>query len=224
MLFRKNKNRFPKYYNEKEIASIETFITERFGSYGNVFHELVSPDIHLDVAIIDPTPERDHYTLVTMGAGAHIMNLPKGFPKDTLGRSELMIRLPPDWNIESDEERWYWPIRWLKIVARVPIDQDTWIGWGHTIPTGEPVAENTEFECMLLANPENYDESAVRCQLPNGDFVNFYQILPIYEDEMEFKINVDATPLVDLLYEKDIHGVVDIRRKSVVEELMEHHE
>ena len=44
-----------------------------FGEVENVFHELVSPDIHVDICIVPPSEKRDYYTLVTMGMGAHRM-------------------------------------------------------------------------------------------------------------------------------------------------------
>ena len=31
------------------------------------------------------------------------------------------------------DEKWYWPIRLLKSLARLPIASDTWLGFGHTM-------------------------------------------------------------------------------------------
>ena len=31
------------------------------------------------------------------------------------------------------DERWYWPIGLLKVLARLPISNDTWLGFGHTM-------------------------------------------------------------------------------------------
>lgn len=46
----------PQYlYEESEIDELGDFITEMFGDYKNVFHEIASPDIHLDVCIVDPS-------------------------------------------------------------------------------------------------------------------------------------------------------------------------
>jgi Suppressor of fused protein (SUFU). len=155
MLIKKNKKEdFPKYYEEDEVECVEAHVKEQFGDFENVFHELVSPDIHVDIAIVDPTPERDYYTLVTMGMGAHKMNTPSELAEYKLERAEVMICLPSDWDIHNEDETWYWPIRWLKILARLPIEHDTWLGWGHTIPVGDaPVAENADFKCFMLLNP-----------------------------------------------------------------------
>ena len=38
-------------YDDSEIEVIDNFICDMFGNYKNVFHEIASPDIHLDVCI-----------------------------------------------------------------------------------------------------------------------------------------------------------------------------
>ena len=70
MIFKKKKQ-LPETYTEAEMEAMEAHIAARFGEFANVFHEIVSPDIHVDICIIEPTPERNYFTLVTMGMGAH---------------------------------------------------------------------------------------------------------------------------------------------------------
>ena len=63
------------YSSELDVykRQVEAHIEQHFGHFSNVFHEIASPDIHVDIAIVEPTPERNYYTLVTMGMGAHRM-------------------------------------------------------------------------------------------------------------------------------------------------------
>jgi tetratricopeptide (TPR) repeat protein len=206
----------PELYTEKEMEAVESHIDAWFGKYANVFHEIISPDIHVDICVVDPTPERNYYTLVTMGMGAHRMNVPEELYDSKLSRAELLIALPPDWDIKSDDERWYWPIRWLKILARLPLNHDTWLGYGHTVPNGEPFAQNTELCGVLLTIPYFFDAEAFVCKLPDGDVVNFYQVLPIYENEMDFKIENGAEAL-ESLFPVDFDMVVDVARKNVMD-------
>ena len=117
-----------------------------FGEFENVFHELVSPDIHVDICVVPPSEARDYYTLVTMGMGAHRMNVPEELAEYKLERAELAIALPKDWKLDEEslkDERWYWPIGLLKVLARLPISGDTWLGFGHTMDKQSPFAENT---------------------------------------------------------------------------------
>lgn len=206
-------NHPPKLYEEEELDALEEHIDTYFGESDNVFHEIASPDIHVDIFIIEPTQERNYYTLATMGMGAHRMNVPDELKEYKLERAEIVLYLPADWNVNGSEEKDYWPFRWLKILARLPIETNTWLGWGHTVPNIEPFANNTQLSGVMLINPEVEYEGASVCQLPNGDEVNFYQMIPLYEEEMIFKIENDAEALLERM--DDVSAVIDIHRKNV---------
>ena len=200
-------------YEEEEKDALNAHLEKFFGHSDHVFHEIVSPDIHVDIYIIEPTAERNYYTLVTLGLGAHWMNVPYELAEYKLERAELLIYLPADWDIQGDDEKYYWPLRWLKILARLPLEQDTWLGWGHTVPNGGPFAENTLLSGVLLINPEDVEDGAAVCQLPNGEEVNFYQVIPLYEEEMNFKIAKGAEALLGKM--GGVNAVVDINRANV---------
>ncbi len=202
-------------YEEEELDALEAHIDKFFGHSDHVFHEIASPDIHVDIFIVEPTAERNYYTLVTSGMGAHRMNVPKELAEYKLERAEIVVYLPADWNISDHEEKNYWPLRWLKILARLPLEEDSWLGWGHSVPNGKPFAENTQLSSVLLINPENVEEGAAVCQLPNGEEVNFYQMIPLYEEEVNFKIQNGAETLLGKMGE--ISAVVDIHRLNVCE-------
>lgn len=205
------------FYEEDEREALEKYIKENFGDFEEVFHELVSPDIHCDIYVVKPTPERNYYTLVTGGMGAYAMNVPEGF--EVSPYAELVINLPPYWNIKSEEEKDYWPIRWLKKLSRLPIDQQTFLAWGHTVPIGDTL-EGTDFTCILLiaADDKNDDKDAI-VSLPSGKEVHFYTLVPLYEKEMLYKLENDSGALLELFSENEIPypPVVDINRVNVCE-------
>ncbi|CZT58029.1 Suppressor of fused protein (SUFU) [Eubacteriaceae bacterium CHKCI005] len=188
----------PERYTEEELNAVEAHINKFFGNYDNVFHELYSPDIHVDICVIKPTPERNYYTLVTMGAGAHRMNVPKEIQNEKLDRAEMMICLPPDWKIGDSQEDWYWPLRWLKIMARLPGKEESWLGWGHTVsnPGEVPFADNTQLCGIMLLSPGEFAKGADSCTLPDGDIVRFYQLIPLYREEMDYKLHTSANALL----------------------------
>ena len=192
--------REPEVYTEDEMSAVERHIQNTFGEFENVFHELVSPDIHVDICVVPPSEERDYYTLVTMGMGAHRMHVPEELAKYKLERAELVIALPPDWKLDGEsmkEERWYWPIGLLKVLARLPIASDTWLGWGHTMDKQSPFAEGTKLKAAILTDPQGVEEGGEVCTLPSGEEVNFYQVIPLYQDEMEYKMEHDADALLE---------------------------
>jgi len=206
----------PEVYTKEEMDLVEAHIAAHFGKYDNVYHELVSPDIHVDICVIEPTPERNYYTLVTIGMGAHRMNVPEELRDNKLNRAEVLFTLPPDWDINNEDEKWYWPLRWLKILARLPVEQDTWLAYGHTVPSGGPLAENNEFCCVMMTMPYHFGQESAACQMPDGDEINFYQVIPLYESEMNFKIANSAEKLENL-FPDDFDMVVDVNRANVVE-------
>ena len=184
-------------YDDSELEIIENHIQKNFGDYKNVLHEILSPDIHCDICVIEPTEEHNFYTLITLGMGAHRMNIPDEYKKYNIYRAELAICLPPDWNIDSSDEKDYWPIRLLKVLARFPKRQDTWLGFGHSIDNIDPYADNTKFSCAILSQIVIGSKDAKFCTLPNGEDVNFYQVIPIYEEEKQFKVDNSANELFD---------------------------
>ena len=207
----------PEVYTEEEMEAVEGHIEQYFGKFENVFHELVSPDIHVDICVVPPSEERDYCTLVTMGMGAHRMNVPEELAEYKLERAELAIALPADWKLDQEsmkDEKWYWPIRLLKSLARLPIASDTWLGFGHTMDNKENFAENTKLCAAILTGPQSTEEGGEVCTLPGGEEVNFYQVIPLYEDELDYKLEHDVDALLNKM--RGISFVVNPTRQNAI--------
>ena len=190
----------PEVYTEEEMEAVEGHIQQYFGKFENVFHELSSPDIHVDICVVPPSKERNYYTLVTMGMGAHQMNVPEELAEYKLERAELAIALPGNWKLKHEDlknERWYWPIRLLKTLARLPIASDTWLGFGHTMDNEDDFAKGTKLCAAMLTGPQDTEDGSEVCILPSGEEVNFYQVIPLYREELEYKMEHDADALLD---------------------------
>ena len=207
----------PEVYTEEEMEAIEGHIQQYFGKFENVFHELSSPDIHVDICVVPPSEERDYYTLVTMGMGAHRMNVPEELAEYKLERAELAIALPGNWKLKHEDlknERWYWPIRLLKTLARLPIASDTWLGFGHTMDNEEDFAKGTKLCAAILTGPQGTEDGSEVCILPSGEEVNFYQVIPLYREELKYKMEHDADALLDKM--DGISFVVEPDRQDVI--------
>ena len=207
----------PEVYTEEEMEAVEGHIQQYFGKFENVFHELSSPDIHVDICVVPPSEERDYYTLVTMGMGAHRMNVPEELAEYKLERAELAIALPGNWKLKHEDlknERWYWPIRLLKTLARLPIASDTWLGFGHTMDNEEDFAKDTKLCAAILTGPQDTEDGSEVCILPSGEEVNFYQVIPLYRDELEYKLAHDADALLGKM--NGISFVVEPDRQDAI--------
>lgn len=205
-------------YSKRETEKIEAYIECQYGKIEDVMHELIPSNIHCDIAMIPASNNCPYITLVTIGAGAYKMNIPPHLKKYKLERAEYVIFLPKDWNIKSDKEEDYWPIRMLKNLARLPIYTDSWLMPGHTVTMKEdssPVASNTKFNsCALLDSINKNDEMVKGLKLGLfGDKVNFWQVLPLYEEELKFTIEHSLGGLLELMQEVPL--IVDINRQSL---------
>ncbi|BBF23138.1 suppressor of fused domain protein [Sutterella megalosphaeroides] len=205
-----------KRYTPDEMACVMSHIEKCFGSVATILHEIVSPDIHVDICVIPPHDDSAYYTLVTMGMGAHRMNVPDELKGRLFDRAELVIALPKDWQIQSQEKQWYWPIRLLKDLARLPAQMDTWLGWGHAVDNPVPYADNVPFSSSMLIGAQAGNEGAAFCRLPDRDEVNFYQVIPLYPEESVFHTEKGANALLERL--RAVSWVVDTERPNVLDE------
>lgn len=199
------------YYSERDQALYEDMLREHFGDYDAVFHELVSPDLHIDVIPVKPATEDGALTLFTMGMGAYPMAVPPGYGRNN--RAEMAIRLPTDWDIRSNDERCYWPIRLIKSLARLPIREKSWLGVYHDVDFGASFSPETELCAVLL---DFFDETVESLTLTGGDRLLLYNVIPLYRSEMEFKTAHGAAALLEKLPERVRRGPLDPRRPPVL--------
>lgn len=217
----KNESIKPKYvYDKKDLKEVDDYIAKTFGNFYEVFHEIVSPDIHLDVCFVPPTDEEPFYKLVTLGAGAYEMNVPDRWKDCNLQRAEYVMYVPKEWNLKSDDMKDYWPIKVLKDVARLPIICDTWLTFNHTVQAdeyGNPYAPNARFNSVVLDFCENrYGD--VRLETSSGKTIQFYQVIPLYPEELKYKMENPSARIFDMFAEQEIDcKVVDINRKALNE-------
>jgi len=93
----------------------------------------------------------------------------------------------------------------------------TWNVLGQC-PNGDPpesVAPDTQMCCMLIREPVTTPKGFRTLEVGNKT-VQFYAIVPIYEDEMRYKIEKGYSALVELLDQHHVTELVDLRRPSVV--------
>ena len=201
------------------IEAISNHIEEHIGPVEGVFHEIISDLVHIDIHRVAPTRKQPFHTLITSGMSEAPMTVPDGLEEFRF--AELMIRLPQDWPMtqaDFEDENHYWPIRLLKMLARLPHEYDTWLGHGHTVPNGDPAeryAPSTKFSCGLVLGMLNVPEEFHHLELSEDKVIHFYGVYPLYPEETAFKLKQGTDDLIDLFEKHDISEVVDIRRKNV---------
>ena len=115
------------------------------------------------------------------------------------------------------DESNYWPIRWLKRLARLPHQMDAWLGLGHTIPNGDPprpLGPKTEFCGWLIDEPILFPAEVQKLRV-SEKIVNFYSIVPLYEDEMSLKLRKGFAALGHLLDRAKVSELIELGRRNV---------
>jgi hypothetical protein len=200
------------------LRTISDHIEEHLGPIDYVFHELISEYVHIDVHRIPPQKHRPYYTLVTSGMSERPMTVPDG--AESLRFTELMICLPPTWPLSMEDfrdERNYWPIRLLKVLARLPHEFRTWLGLSHSVPNGEPprpYAPNTKFCCAVLVPPLTCPDPFRTLQIDEEQTIQFYAVLPLFQEELDCKLREGMNVLIDRLDNARITELVNLRRKN----------
>lgn len=208
-------------YDEEIFSHIKRHI----GVMDSVFHELISPAIHVDVYHVPPGQHRHFHVFVTSGMSRKPMTVPEGMEEHRY--AELCILLPVDWPIHLDEVQTLsaiekqpdgWAVTCLPFLARFPHIAGTWFGWGHSIPNGEqeaPFAPDTRLCCMWLLPSLSLPEDFSRMQARDGNVIRFYCLYPLYPEEYAFKQTHGSKALIGRVEKYGISDVIDSRRQNV---------
>lgn len=194
-------------------------IEQYIGVIDTVFKEIISDALSIDILIVAPTPKRNYYTLITSGMSEIAMKVPEG--AEEYQNIELMICLPPTWKLSDEafkDERNYWPVRALKTMARFPHEYNTWLHMGHTLVHGNPAkpySEDVGFQGMFVWVPDIEDQSGFfNFEMNNEKVVHFYTLIPLYEQELEYKIKHGTEELLNKLSKIGVTNILNPYRKN----------
>lgn len=198
-------------YTQNERIEIVKFIEENFGRIEEVY-EVDYGNFSLDVAQVNPTEEKPYYTLITLGMGEHKMYNQNN--ENFSSYAELMISLPPDWNFEN--KKYNWGLDELMHLAHIPFSFYYAYEWGHLENNFEPFSSETNLSAVAILYPEMKEENSGLLKLENRD-LQFYQLVPLYDEEYNFALKNGMKNLLLLDVEKKINYVVDMQREKVLE-------
>ena len=80
---------------------------------------------------------------------------------------------------------------------------------------GERYDESTDLCGCIMLNPGVFGEDSYVCDLPDGDCVEFFQVVPLYAEEIQYKIGNGAEALLDITND-DMLEVIDPQRLNAV--------
>lgn len=207
--------------NEENIHLITEHIENHIGPISGIIHQIISENVQIDIYVIEPTQERNFYTLVTSGMSDRPMTNNQG---EDFYFAELMLALPPNWKL--DEDSWedhdnYWPIQWLSTLAKLPHQYGTWLWDGHTIPNGEnpiPFSDNTDFCGWAVGFPKTVSEEFILFTPTEEKTVVFFAVYPLYYNEIFYKLEEGFDNLCDLMDLNNITEIIDLNRIDVTQQ------
>lgn len=184
----------PAAYTDRQRQALLEHLNRWLGPVSRVIPPAQTGGVEL--LVFGPHRHRHWTVLITCGMGAAPMNIPPELAGMGAERAEIMMYLPARWDARSTDPRDAWPVGWLRLLAAMPREQGTWLGWGHTIPNGRPFAPGCGFTGVILLTPGGLPEAAAVCPLPGGGEVNLYQAAPLYNEEMAYKLEQEAEGLL----------------------------
>ena len=208
-------------YIEEITAHFDKCFPNRESS---VLHEILSDLVHIDVHIMNPSPDEDFWVVFTTGMSDLPMTIPEGIDNpEEWSRAELVMFLPAEWNpqnatdaSEKTPHNDFIPISTLKYLARMPHYFKTWLGSGHTIPNGpdyEPFVEGSQMAGVVLLE---LDEKSSYMTAADGTVINFYLVVPLSKAETEYKLENGMDALVQKMIEHEVGTDFDMNRECVL--------
>ena len=179
-------------YTRDQLNCIDSHVSRHFGQVTQVLKDHIFSKSKFDLLIVEPTPSRNFFTVVTRGLGAYVVdrnyenNISR--PRNARDRFELIICLDSSWHIsDACNEDELWPLKLLLSLCHYHNGQDQVIQSGLSFDNEQPYANNTDL-CAVVVDElsDNFSSSARDCLMPNHELVHFLQLLPIYKYEFEF--------------------------------------
>lgn len=211
--------------NENSSDVVLSHVEKCFGPVHNVLHEF-SSEQPIDVFIFKATEEMPYHVLVTSGMSDLPMHIPEN--ADVPLYIELMVVLPSDWQLpkpyeiigdnKQSKRDWQWPLHLLRDLARFPQSYHTWLGFGHTIPNGDPAIpfSNDTMLCGTIILPSCYMPMEFReLSVNENKTIHFFSVVPLYQEEMALKMEHGTDALLTLFNQNDINDLLVVDRVNV---------
>lgn len=208
---------------------VQGHLAQHLGKTAWVWHDetFLAPD-SVDVHVVAPSTKRNFWVLVTSG----MSDKPMAVPKTNADRrfAELVICLPETWDLVESEFRLggstsrdsnvkYWPVQWLKNVARYPHNVGSWVQPGTVIPNGTPPAplsSQTALCGVLVAPSVILPKEFLDLRIDKQKLIRFYSLWPLYEKEIELKGKQGSVGLQAKLAKAGVTDLVELKRKNAV--------
>jgi hypothetical protein len=217
----------PSIHPDHAIHKIGQHVEKYLGPIVGTWNETANHPPYIDLLHIDPTESRPFHYLVTSGMSDLAMKVPAEEGFEEYRFIELVLALPASWPMEPAalaKPEHFWPIGWLRRLARFPHDTGQWLGWGHTIPVLDPPRPFVKGSCLttfLIARPRLVDPLFWTLSLGPEKTgaertIHFFGLFTISESELQFKLDQGTDLLLEHLHQAGACELLDLYRPNTV--------
>jgi hypothetical protein len=190
---------------------LEQTLIERFGE-NNVKTHLSASENDFPLLEIKIEMRSEIIVLMTNGLSDYAMPVPEKYKERN--HAELYFCLPSYWDLTTENGKWV--VEWIQKLAKHCIEKETWYGIGHTFPNGNPAIplSNTMKQKYLMLNAPYFLEKELTPIISEGKTIHFLGIIPIFEDEMDYKMGKGTYKLLQKIEGKGVSELLDDYRMS----------
>jgi len=166
----------------------------------------------IDINVLKPANNEDFYVLYTTGMSGIPMNVPKTlFNKfGKYKHAELTMLVPSNWGDNYEDKKWQSVLNLLRFLAYFPHFNNTWLSAGHSVGELKKEIPNFDFDGVVL-----YCQGIVKTNLKTK--INVYIVVPVYQEEMEYKLKYGHIELIKKLEKEDEKAIVlKLKRRNVM--------
>lgn len=190
-------------------------LIQRFGEHR--VSDIPVADGDVPLLMLDLELKAPVSVLVTNGLSDYEMPV----PEKEMGNefNEIFFCLPSYWEWEDMENaNTNWVFHWIQRLAKYVQEKETWFGHGHTMPCGKEKQELSALmkeNHFMLMRPLLLEQEMAPI-MTDGKEVQFLSIVPIFENELDYKLGKGTRKLVTRFINKGVSEKLDDFRPSVM--------
>ena len=189
-------------------------LEKRFGATSIKVHS--TSNISFSIVTVQSVERKGVTFLMTNGLSAY--EQPTTEKNKAHKHIELVFCLPSYWDLNDDIPTMNWVKTWLNKLGTHLLEKQTWYGDGHTFANGnpiEPLSPTMKQKYLMLVEPDLFSGELAPINLENKQ-VHFLCVIPLFEDEFDFKMGKGTFKLKKKLRDKGINELLDDFRMTAL--------
>ncbi len=203
-------------YQPEETQIVIEFIGKHFGTPVCIFNgeadqENEKQAYPINCVLIRPDIDNNFYKIVSIGIGAYSgYDNSNTMPDHQVShRIEIAAFLPAEYSLDEIKKNFAWIPKVIRQFGEMLQFENSWLAAGHSISYGNSMDDHVSYNGVIFNDIFMESPYREKCILPCGEEVEFLGLIPLYEEEMMYKIEHGYPDLLNRMMSK-IHERFDI--------------